>query len=129
LDLEESIYRPVIFCALPFVLAFFSRICDTAVDGITRVLRATVFAPRKRKMSIWVGTRVTHMLGTAMDGVVAVLNKTIFHNHPITKSFVSVFAVSELEARQTFSLVIGSVSFGLLLAAMGLAISLIYLLF
>jgi hypothetical protein len=40
-----------------------------------------------------------------------------------------VFAVSELEARQTFSLVIGSVSFGLLLAAMGLAISLIYLLF
>ncbi len=129
LDLEESIYRPLVLYAIPFVLAFFSRICDTAVDGTTRVLRATVFAPRKRKMSIWVGTRVTHMLGTAMDAVVALLNKTIFHNHPITKSFVSVFAVSELEARQTFSLVIGSVSFGLLLAAMGLAISLIYLLF
>ena len=129
MDLEESIYRPVVLYALPFVLAFFSRICDTAVDGIARVLRATVFAPRKRKMSIWVGTKVTHMLGTAMDGMVSVLNKTLFRNHPITKSFVSVFAVSELEARKTFSLVIGSVSFGLLLAAMGLAISLIYLLF
>ncbi len=128
-DLEESIYRPVVLYALPFVLAFFSRIFDTLVDGIAGVLRATVFAPKKRKMSIWVGTRVTHMLGTAMDAIVALLNKTIFHNHPITKSFVSVFAVSELEARQTFSLVIGSVSFGLLLAAMGLAISLIYLLF
>lgn len=129
LDLEESVYRPVVLHALPFVLAFFSRICDAVVDGIAGFLRATVFAPRKRKMSIWVGTRMTHMLGTAMDGIVSVLNKTLFHNHPITKSFVSVFAVSELEARQTFSLVTGSVSFGLLLAAMGLAISLIYLLF
>jgi hydrogenase-4 component B len=129
LDLEESVYRPVVLHALPFVLGFFSRICDTLVDGISGLLRATVFAPRKRKMSIWVGTKATHMFGTAMDGIVSVLNKTLFHNHPITKSFVSVFAVSELEARQTFSLVTGSVSFGLLLAAMGLAISLIYLLF
>lgn len=129
LDLEESVYRPVVLVALPFVLAFFSRICDTLIDGVAGLLKATVFAPRKRKMSIWVGTKVTHMLGTAMDGIVSVLNKTLFRNHPITKSFVSVFAVSELEARQTFSLVIGSVSFGLLLAATGLAISLIYLLF
>ncbi len=129
LDLEESVYRPVILHALPFVLAFFSRICDTLVDGVAGLLRATVLAPRKHKMSIWVGTRVTHMLGTLMDGIVSVLNKTLFRNHPITKSFVSVFAVSELEARQTFSLITGSVSFGLLLAAMGLAISLIYLLF
>ena len=150
MDLEESLYRPVVLRLLPgilapvcrlfdvlmdklhgvaFLLALIARICDTFVDGIVGLLRATVFAPRKRKMSIWVGTKVTHMLGTAMDGLVAVLNKTIFHNHPITKSFVSVFAVSELEARQTFSLVIGSVSFGLLLAALGLAVSLIYLLF
>ena len=129
LDLEESVYRPVVLYALPFVLAFFSRICDTLVDGVAGLLKTTVFAPRKHRMSIWVGTKVTHMLGTLMDGIVSVLNKTLFHNHPITKSFVSLFAVSELEARQTFSLVTGSVSFGLLLAAMGLAISLIYLLF
>ena len=129
LDLEDSVYRPVVLVTLPFVLAFFCRICDTVTDSVAGVLKATVFAPRKRKMSIWVGTRVTHMLGTAMDGIISVLNKTLFHNHPITKSFVSVFAVSELEARQTFSLVTGSVSFGLLLAAMGLALSLIYLLF
>ncbi len=129
MDLEESVYRPVVLHALPFVLAFLSRICDTLIDGVSGLLRATVFAPRKRKMSIWVGTKVTHMFGTVMDGIVSVLNKTLFHNHPITKSFVSVLAVSELEVRQTFSLITGSVSFGLLLAAMGLAISLIYLLF
>lgn len=129
MDLEESLYRPLVLHALPFVLAFFSRICDVMIDGGAGVLRATVFAPRKRKMSIWVGTKVTHMFGTAMDGIVLVLNKTLFRNHPITKSFVSVFAVSELEARQTFSLITGSVSFGLLLAALGLAITLIYLLF
>ena len=129
MDLEDTVYRPVVLYALPFVLAFFSRICDTFIDGVSGLLKATVLAPRKRKMSIWVGTKVTHMFGTVMDAVVSVLNKTLFHAHPIKKSFVSVFAVSELEARQTFSLITGSVSFGLLLAAMGLAISLIYLLF
>jgi hydrogenase-4 component B len=129
MDLEDSVYRPLVLYAIPFVLALFSRILDTLTDGVSGILRATVFAPRKRKMSVWVGTKVTHMLGTTMDGIVSVLNKTLFHNHPITKSFVSVFAVSELEARQTFSLITGSVSFGLLLAAMGLAVSLIYLLF
>jgi len=129
IDLEDSVFRPVFLHGLVFVLAFFCRICDTLVDGVAALLRATVFAPRKRKMSIWVGTKVTHMFGTAMDAVVSVLNRTVFRAHPIEKSFVSVFAVSELEARQTFSLIIGSVSFGLLLAATGLAISLIYLLF
>ncbi len=149
LDLEESVYRPVLWLlpaviapicrvldvlmeklrGVAFVLALISRVCDTFVDGVVGLLKSTVFAPRKRKMTIWVGTKVTHMFGTAMDAVVSVLNKTLFRNHPITKSFVSVFAVSELEARQTFSLITGSVSFGLLLAAMGLAISLIYLLF
>lgn len=129
MDLEESFYRPVFFSALPFVLALVSRVCDTLVDGIASVLRATIFSPRKKKMSLRVGTKMTHMFGTAMDGIVLVLNKTLFHSHPIKKSFVSVFAVSELEARQTFSLITGSVSFGLLLAALGLAVSLIYLLF
>ena len=150
MDLEESVYRPVLlrlipaivtpFCRLldclmdkmrgvAFVLALVGRVCDTFVDGIVSLLQATIFAPRKRKMSIWVGTKVTHMLGTVMDGIIAVLNKTLFHNHPITKSFVSVFAVSELEAKQTFSLITGSVSFGLLLAALGFAITLLYLLF
>lgn len=129
MDLEDAVYRPVFFSAIPFVLALLSRICDTLVDGIAGVLRATIFAPRRKKMSLRVGTKLTHMFGTAMDGIVFVLNKTLFHNHPIKKSFVSVFAVSEMEARQTFSLITGSVSFGLLLAAMGLALSLIYLLF
>ena len=150
MDLEESVYRPVLLRLIPaivtpvcrlldclmdkmqgvaFVLALISRVFDTFVDGIVGLLKSTVFAPRKRKMSIWVGTKVTHMFGTVMDGVISVLNKTLFHNHPITKSFVSVFAVSELEARQTFSLITGSVSFGLLLAALGLAVTLIYLLF
>ena len=150
MDLEESVYRPVLLRLIPaivtpvcrlldclldkmhwvaFVLALASRVCDTFVDGIVAVLKTTIFAPRKRRMSTWVGTKVTHTLGTVMDGIIVVLNKTLFHNHPIKKSFVSVFAVSELEARQTFFLITGSVSFGLLLAALGLAITLIYLLF
>lgn len=128
-DLEDSFYRPVLLYFFPFVLGLVCRICDTLVDGISALLRRTVLAPRKRRMSIWVGTKITHMLGTGMDAVVSVLNKTLFRNHPITKSFVSVFAVSELEARQTFSLITGSVSFGLLLAALGFAITLLYLLF
>lgn len=129
LDLEDAVYRPVLLYFLPFVCAFFCRLCDRLVDGAAALLNHTVLAPRKKRLSVWVGTRFTHMLGTAMDMLVLLLNKTLFHKHPIKKSFVSVFAVSELEARQTFSLITGSVSFGLLLAATGLAITLLYLLF
>lgn len=128
-DLEDSFYRPVVLHFLPFVCAFFCRIFDTLTDGIITLLKNTVLAPRKRRMSIWVGTKFTHMVGTIMDSVVSVLNKSLFRNHPIKKSFVSVLAVSELEAKQTFSLITGSVSFGLLLAALGFAITLLYLLF
>lgn len=128
-DLEDAVYRPVLLYFLPFVCAFFCRLCDRLVDGAAALLNHTVLAPRKKRLSVWVGTRFTHMLGTAMDMLVLLLNKTLFHKHPIKKSFVSVFAVSELEARQTFSLITGSVSFGLLLAATGLAITLLYLLF
>lgn len=129
LDLEDAVYRPVLLYFLPFVCAFVCRLFDRLVDGAAALLNHTVLAPRKKRLSVWVGTRVTHMLGTAMDMLVLLLNKTLFHKHPIKKSFVSVFAVSELEARQTFSLITGSVSFGLLLAATGFAITLLYLLF
>lgn len=129
MDLEDAVYRPVLLYFLPFVCAFFCRLCDRLIDGVAALLNHTVLAPRKKRLSVWVGTRLTHMLGTAMDMLVLLLNKTLFHKHPIKKSFVSVFAVSELEARQTFSLITGSVSFGLLLAATGLAITLLYLLF
>lgn len=128
-DLEDSFYRPVLLHFLPFVCAFACRVCDRLMDGIAAFLNNTIFAPRRRKLSFWVGTRMTHMLGTGMDAVVSLLNRTLFHKHPIKKSFVSVFAVSELEARRTFSLITGSVSFGLLLAAMGFAVTLLYLLF
>jgi len=128
MDLEKTVYRPVILGFLPFVLAFFSRICDTLVDGFVNLMKKTVVAPRKHKMTIWVGTRLTHMLGSFMDGIVFVMNKTVFRKHPIQKSFISVFAVSEMEAKQTFALITGSVSFGLLLAAGGLVITLLYLL-
>lgn len=128
MDLEKTVYRPVLLGFLPFVCAFFCRICDTLVDAFVALMRNTVLAPQKNRMTIWVGTKVTHMLGTFMDGIVFCLNKTIFRNHPIEHSFVSVFAVSEQEAKQTFALITGSVSFGLLLAATGLVLTLIYLL-
>lgn len=127
MDLETSFYRPVFFGFLAFICAFFCRVCDTLADGIVAILRNTVFAPRKHRMTIWVGTRLTHMLGSFMDTVVKFLNKTVFRNHPIRKSFVSIFAVTELEIKQTFGLVTGSVSFGLLLAAAGLVITLLCL--
>lgn len=128
MDLETSFYRPVFFGFLAFICALFCRICDSLVDGLVALLRNTVFAPRKHRMTIWVGTRLTHMLGSFMDGVVKLLNRSIFRNHPIRKSFVSVFAVTEMEVKQTFGLVTGSVSFGLLLAAAGLVITLLCLL-
>ena len=43
LDLENSVYRPVIMVGLVNILSFIFRICDKLVDGIVSILKSTLF--------------------------------------------------------------------------------------
>ena len=129
LDLENAVYRPVLTGFLPFVCAFFCRVGDVFLDACSTLCMRTVLAPRKQHMKIEVGNWFTHAIGTFMDSIVAILNRTIYKNKPIKHSFVSLFAVGNKEMSRTTQLFVRSVSFGLLMFCVGLALTLSYLLF
>ena len=57
-----------------------------------------------------------------------VLNRTIRRKNPIERSFVVTFAEWEEVFRRTNRLISVSLSFGLMLAAIGLCLTLVYLL-
>ena len=129
LDLENAVYRPILTGFLPFVCAFFCRIGDVFLDVCSTLCMRTILAPRKQHMKIEVGNRFTHAIGTFMDFIVTILNRTIYKKKPIKHSFVSLFAVGNKEVSQTTRLFVRSVSFGLLMFCVGLALTLSYLLF
>lgn len=152
MDLEDLIYRPVLqkaaitvvagICrivdqmyltrtALKVLLnlgAFFSRICDHLMDGILLGLRSTTHKSRTERHVYLIGSKFSRTVGTILDNFAGVLNRTIFRNRPIERSFVVTFAEWEEVMHKTNRLISASLSFGLMLAAIGLALTLIYLL-
>lgn len=128
MDIEDSVYRPIIMQLLMFVLAFILRLFDKLLDGIIYVVSNTILRPSRKKRPIEVGTRFTYFLGTIMDDIVKFLNRYILKKRPIKTSFVNFFALSHKEVNRTSRLVTRSVSFGLLMFSIGLMMTLIYLL-
>lgn len=152
MDLEELIYRPVlqkaaitlvagvcrlidqmyvtqgILKGILEVGAFFCRICDHLLDTILLFFRKTTHRSRTERHVYLIGTKLSRTLGKLLDNIVKVLNHTIFRQKPIEHSFVITFAEWEEMIRRTNRLISVSLSFGLMLAAIGFALTLIYLL-
>lgn len=152
MDIEDLIYRPVLqkaaitivaglsrlidqmyltqmlLKALLNVMAFFSRICDHLVDGILLFFRSTTHRNKTEQHIYLIGSKVSRTLGTILDNFARVLNRTIFRKRPIERSFVVLFAEWEEVVHKTNRLISASLSFGLMLAAIGLAMTLVYLL-
>ena len=152
MDIEDLIYRPVLQKAavtsvaglsriidqmyvtqmllkiLLNVTAFFSRICDHLVDGILLFFRSTTHRSKTEQHIYLIGTRLSRTFGRILDNCVRVLNRTILRKRPVERSFVVTFAEWEEMARKTNRLISASLSFGLMLAATGLALTLVYLL-
>ncbi len=152
MDIEDLIYRPVLQKAavtivaglsrildqmyvtqmllkvLLNVMAFFSRICDHLVDGILLFFRSTTHRSKTEQHIYLIGTRLSRTFGRILDNCVRVLNRTILRKRPVQRSFVVTFAEWEEMARKTNRLISASLSFGLMLAAIGLALTLVYLL-
>lgn len=152
LDLEDVIYRPlfqraaadaaacmcrfldqlyvtrgILRCALE-VSAFFSRCCDYLVDNILVFFRSTTHKSRTEQHVYLIGTWFSRTLGMILDHMIKVLNHTVRRKHPIERSFVVTFAEWEEMFRRTSRLISVSLSFGLMLAAIGLGLTLVYLL-
>lgn len=152
LDLEEIFYRPVfqkaaaavagcvcgvidrmyvakgILRGIMEVSAFFSRICDYLVDTVIVCFRSTTHKSRTERHVYLIGTKFSRTLGMILDSVIRILNRTVRKKNPIEHSFVVTFAEWEEVVRRTSRLISVSLSFGLMLAAIGLGLTLVYLL-
>ena len=152
MDLEDLIYRPILqkaaitlvagLCrlvdqmyltqyflkALLEIAAFLSRGCDHLMDTLLLFFRSTTHRSRTEKHVYLIGTKFSRTIGTILDNFAGVLNRTVLRSNPIERSFVVTFAEWEAVIGKTNRLISASLSFGLMLAAIGLALTLIYLL-
>lgn len=152
LDLEDFVYRPVfqkgaaavagMACrmvdqlylvreclkGLLEVSAFVCRALDHLLDAFLMFLRSTTHRSRTERHVYLIGSRFSRMLGMILDHMVHLINRTVRRKNPIERSFVVTFAEWEEMMRRTNRLISVSLSFGLMLAAIGLALTLIYLL-
>ena len=150
LDLEDSVYRPVIdgvlnFCGkvfgfaahIPdskFTLTFLPRATTALIRGLAELperivlfLRKAIFAPRHEHQKPPVGNRVTYTLGRAMNGISSLLNRLFHREVPFRTDFEYVLDASWSELSKSTRLLTVSVSFGLLLMAVGLFLTCLYL--
>ena len=126
LDLENLVYRPIILGLLPFLGALVSRCFEQLTDGCIRFLRKTVFKHNKEESKV-VGSRFTFILGKITEDVVIGYRK-LTHKDDANVHFVEKFAELKNEIDRTGFIIRKSLSFGLLLFCIGLALTLTYLL-
>lgn len=129
ISLDGILYRPVFYIILPAVLAFLCRILDQLVDSIVVFMRKTIYCDNKKKLPPIIGTQTTYFIGSLFNEVVKILNKLIFRKHPIEKDYIPIIAEKREKWMENNSLVMRSVSFGLLMACIGLCFTLVYLVF
>ena len=117
-DLEKYIYRPVILYALPFVLAIPFRFLDRAMDMLAFFLRKKVLNPLRHKAK---GSGGSYYLGNALDFITG-------RRKNGKQSFTGKLALQGAETAELFRILERSISFSMLLFALGLVITLIYML-
>lgn len=129
ISLETIFYRPVFYIILPAVLTFLCRILDQLVDGVIVFMRKTIYCDNEKKLPPMIGTQTTYFFGSFFNEAAKVLNKVIFRRHPIKKDYIPIFAKKREKWLENNSLIMRSVSFGLLMACIGLCCTLVYLVF
>jgi len=127
LDLEESLYRPVLLKLLPAVCGVLCRILDSFADAVVVILRRTVYRssplPRERKE----GNAFTECLGRILNAVQRLGNCTWRKGRPARRDYMHLAAVFNEEFKENNVIIQRSLSFGLLLVCVGLSLTLIYL--
>lgn len=128
LDLENTLYRPVLLKALPFVGGVCCRVGDSAVDAAVVLLRRTVYRDSKLPQELEEGTALTHAAGCAANGLQRLSNRTFRKKCPGNVDYEHRFALIHEELSEDSRIIGRSLSFGLLLFCAGLLLTVIYLL-
>lgn len=131
MDLENTVYRPLILYALPFVFAVVSRFMDKLVDIILFKLRKTVFKDSKEFEELAEGNRFTLTLGTCVsriDDIRRKLYKLKGRKVGKKQDYVHRYAMEYEGFKESRTLIFRSMSFGLMMFCLGLVVTVAYIL-
>ena len=127
LDLENMLYRPLLLTILPFVFGVLCRILDSLVDALVVFLRKTIYHDSPLPHERLEGNGCTVLVGKILNGVQSVANHTWKRKNPSHRDYVHLAAVKNEEFKENNGIIRRSLSFGLMLAAVGLMLTLIYI--
>lgn len=123
-DLEDKVYRPILLTVLPTALGFVTRILDDFVDSSVKFLRRTVYRDISIQEERFEGTVFTRFFGHLADVIKAKLTGT-----ELTYDIEHRMALKHLENEETESMAKRSLSYGLIVACMGMFVMLGFILY
>lgn len=127
LDLEELLYRPLLLTILPTVFGVLCRVLDSFADTVAVLLRKTIYRDSPLPHERLEGNAFTEALGGALNGLERLGNCLWNRKHPKEVNYRHVLAMKNAEFKETNRIIGRSLSFGLFLFGVGLALTLIYL--
>ena len=128
LDLEETLYRPVLLKLIPVVCGTVCGILDILVDGMVVLFRRTLYKDSQNEGELEEGNEITHTLGQFFNRIEFLFNQSIWKNQPHKKDFEHWLALRYASFKENASFIGRSLSYGLIIFCIGLCITLIYIL-
>ena len=105
LDLENSLYRPLLLKLFPSILGTICGILDIATDAIVVILRKTIYKDSKPEHELEEGNDVTHALGMVFNKTEKLFNYTIWRGRPHTYDFEHQFALFYSAFKENISMI------------------------
>lgn len=127
LDLENLIYRPILLGLLPTVCAVICRILDSFIDLFVVALRKTLYRDSPIPHERVEGNFMTEYVGRFLNLLQCIRNRFWGRKKQTHKDFVHILAARGEELSESTIIIGRSVSFGLLMFALGLMLTLIYI--
>lgn len=120
LDLENTVYRPLLLKILPFLSGVICRVLDCFVDTVVVLLRKTVYRDSKLPRELPEGTPLTH-LAACIAACFRRIGDLIFRRkHSEKVDYDHKYALFHEEWSENTAMITRSMSFGLLLFCIGL---------
>lgn len=129
LDLENTIYRPVLLKFIPFVCGVVCRVLDSLVDTVVVALRKTVYRDSRLPHELEEGNAITHVFGSMANAFEKAANATIWKKKNKNVDYEHKYALIHEELAEDKFIIRRSLSFGLLMFCIGLLITVGYLLY
>lgn len=124
LDLEDRVYKPLLMQILPMCIGFFMRVADVFTDSVIAFLRKTVYRDVPIESSKIEGNTLTHIVGHGADVL-----KAFFTHKPVSYDIEHRLSLKYLENEENYSIAKRSLSYGLILACIGMFVMLGFILY